>query len=100
LEGYIRSLESEPNFFVILLDDEQLFLPNSCWHIKLNKHVMIHTWNSDDPTLIYSDQLLLIDVFQKHFIALWDRLTQVGSENRKTIEQLKALAAECRRNAE
>jgi len=100
LEGYIRSLESEPNFFVILLDDEQLFMPNSCWHIKLNKHVMIHTWNSDDPTLIYSDQLLLIDVFQKHFIALWDRLTQVGSENRKTIEQLKALAAECRRNAE
>ncbi len=61
---------------------------------------MIHTWNSDDPTLIYSDQLLLIDVFQKHFIALWDRLTQIGSENRKTIEQLKALAAECRRNAE
>ena len=100
LEGYIRSLESEPNFFVILLDDERLFLPNSCWHIKLNKHVMIHTWNSDDPTLIYSDQLLLIDVFQKHFIALWDRLTQIGSENRKTIEQLKALAVQCRRNAE
>ncbi len=99
LEGYIRTLESEPNFFVILLDDERLFLPNSCWHIKLNNHVMIHTWNSDDPTLIYSDQLLLIDVFQKHFSALWDRLTQIGSENRKTIEQLKALAAQCRRNA-
>ena len=100
LEGYIRTLESEPNFFVILLDDERLFLPNSCWHIKLNKHVMIHTWNSDDPTLIYSDQLLLIDVFQKHFIALWDQLTQIGSENLKTIEQLKALVAECRRNAD
>lgn len=100
IEGYIRTLETEPNFSVILLDDEQLFMPNSCWHIKLNKHVMIHTWNSDTPTLIYSDQLLLIDEFQKHFVSLWDRLTQIGSENRKTIEKLKTLAAQCRKRAD
>ena len=100
LEGYIRALETEPNFSVIVLDDEQLFLPNSCWHIKLNKHVMIHTWNSDHPTLIYSDQLILIDEFQKHFVALWDRLTQIGSENRKAIEKLRALAAQFRKRAE
>lgn len=100
IEGYIRTLETEPNFSVILLDDEQLFMPNSCWHIKLNKHVMIHTWDSDSPTLIYSDQLILIDEFQKHFVALWDRLTQIGSENRKTIEKLRVLAAQCRKRAD
>ena len=59
---------------------------------------MIHAWNSDDPTLIYSDQLLLIDEFQKHFVELWDRLTQIGSENRKTIEKLKLLASQCKRD--
>jgi len=67
LEGYIHYLKTEPNFSVVILDDESLFKPNSCWHIKNNKHIMLHSWNRDDPVMIYSDQLILIDEFQNHF---------------------------------
>jgi hypothetical protein len=95
LDGYIRYLERVPNFHVILLEDEEQFMPNSCWHIKNNKHVMIHSWNVDEPVMIYSDQMMLIDEFQKHFEYLWGKINGNGSSKRAAIETLRELKAQC-----
>lgn len=94
LDGYIHFLETVPNFQVVLLEDEQLFMPNSCWHIKNNKHVMIHSWNIDEPKMVYSDQLMLIDEFQRHFDSLWSQTDTAGSK-RRVIETLTALRNRC-----
>ena len=93
-DGYIYYLENTPNFQVILLEDEQLFSSNSCWHIKNNKHIMIHSWNIDEPMMVYSDQLMLIDEFQQHFDRLWQK-TGAGSSKRQVIRMLKSLRDQC-----
>ena len=95
LNGYLRYLEAYPNFQVVLLDDESLFMENSCWHIKNNKHVMIHSWNIDNPIMVYSDQLLLIDEFQRHFDNLWAWVNTTGASKRLAIEQLTAIRDRC-----
>ena len=83
---------------MILLEDETLFIPNSCWHIKNNKHVMIHSWNVDEPLMIYSDQMMLIDEFQKHFDDLWGKNSGGGSSKRAAIETLREIQAQCLRH--
>jgi hypothetical protein len=93
-DGYIRYLETLPDFQVILLEDDQLFMPNSCWHIKNNKHIMIHSWNIEEPMMVYSDQLMLIDEFQHHFDSLWEQTGASGSK-RRVIETLTALRDQC-----
>ena len=95
LDGYIRYLETIPDFQVVLLDDEQLFTANSCWHIKSNKHIMIHSWNIDEPMMVYSDQLMLIDEFQRHFEQLWQQ-TSAGVSKHRVIQTLSALRDQCR----
>lgn len=94
LDGYIHFLETVPNFQVVLLEDEQLFMPNSCWHIKNNKHVMIHSWNIDEPKMVFSDQLMLIDEFQRHFDSLWAQTDTAGSR-RQIIKTLTAIRNQC-----
>jgi hypothetical protein len=94
LDGYIHYLKTATNFEVVLLEDEQLFSPNSCWHIKNNKHIMIHSWNIDEPMMVYSDQLMLIDEFQQHFERLWQK-NGTGSSKRQVIRTLKALRDQC-----
>ena len=96
LNGYIHYLETDPNFQVVLLEDEQLFMPNSCWHIKNNKHIMIHSWNIDEPMMVYSDQLMLIDEFQRHFEVLWERSLKDSSVKNsiRTLEELRDQCAE------
>lgn len=98
LDGYIRYLKTVPGFQVILLEDEALFMPNSCWHIKSNKHVMIHSWNIDHPIMVYSDQLLLIDEFLRHFEHLWGHRNATGANSRAAIEALEDLRARCEAN--
>ena len=98
LDGYIRYLMTIPDFQVILLEDEQLFSPNSCWHIKNNKHIMIHSWNIDEPMMVYSDQLMLIDEFQQHFERLWQK-TGAGNSKRQVIRTLTALRDRCAEKA-
>ena len=95
LDGYIDFLECVPNFHVVLLEDETLFMPNSCWHIKSNRHIMIHSWNTDEPVMVYSNQLMLIDEFQKHFDHLWDRVSLGGTSKRTAIETLRGLRDQC-----
>ena len=86
-------MRSVPSFQVILLEDETLFIPNSCWHIKNNKHIMIHSWNIDHPIMVYSDQLLLIDEFQRHFEHLWSKMSPAGASARVTKESLELIRA-------
>ena len=93
LDGYIHYLEAFPQFQVILLEDEALFMPNSCWHIKKDRHIMIHSWDIDNPLMVYSDEMLLIDEFQNHFDGLWKRVSP-GMTRRAIMEQLKALRQE------
>jgi len=91
LDGYIHYLRSVPGFQVVLLEDEALFMPNSCWHIKNNKHIMIHSWDIDKPIMVYSDQLLLIDEFQRHFEHLWNKSNPSGTSSRVAIEALEEI---------
>lgn len=93
-DGYIRWLESAPDFQVVLTEDAQIFMPDSCWHIKNNRHIMLHSWNIDDPLMVYSEEMLLIDEFQRHFDLLWNKIS-IGNTKRSTIEQLKQLRDEC-----
>lgn len=95
LDGYIDYLERVPNFHVILLDDETLFMPNSCWHMKCNKHIMIHSWDRDQPMMVYSDQMMLIDEFQKHFDNLWEKMNAGGSSKRSAVETLRDIREQC-----
>lgn len=96
-DGYIHFLETVPNFQVVLLEDEQLFIPNSCWHIKNNKHVMIHSWNIDEPKMVFTDQLMLIDEFQRHFDNLWLQTDTAGSK-RQVIQTLTSLRNQCKKH--
>lgn len=98
-DGYIHYLETIPDFHVVLLEDEQLFIPNSCWHIKNNKHIMIHSWNIDEPMMVYSDQLMLIEEFQRHFDSLWAQ-TDGGHSRSHVIEVLTALRNQCAEHME
>ena len=95
LDGYIRYLTEFPQFQVVLLSDESLFMENSCWHIKNNKHIMIHSWNIDNPIMVYSDQLLLIDEFQRHFDYLWGQINTTGASKRVAIETLTEIRDRC-----
>lgn len=95
LDGYIRYLVEEPDFHVIILTDDGLFMPNSCWHIKNNKHIMIHSWNIDTPIMVYSDQLLMIDEFQRHFDHLWSQINTAGASKRVAIETLSRVRNRC-----
>ena len=94
LNGYIHYLKENPDFQVILLDIPELFISNSCWHIKSNKHIMIHTWEIDNPMMVYSDQLMLIEEIQQHFDRLWEKSMAAGSRQH-TIETLCALRDQC-----
>lgn len=97
LDGYIRYLNDIPNFEVVLLEDEGLFMENSCWHIKNNKHIMIHSWNAEKPIMVYSDQLVLIDEFQKHFDHLWSQINTAGVSKRRAVEMLTDIRDRCKR---
>lgn len=93
-DGYLYFITHAPDFQIVLLEDEKLFMPNSCWHIKNNKHIMIHSWNIDNPMMVYSDQLMLIDEFQIHFDNLWAK-TREGTSKAQVIKILTALRDEC-----
>ena len=94
LDDLIRYLEEYPDFHILLLAEDSLFSPNSCWHIKSSKHVDIHTWNIDAPVLVVSDRVLMIEEFQHYFDAMWER-TATGTTNKDTIRELQRLRDKC-----
>ncbi len=94
LKGYVRLLKAFPNYRLAIapeLGDGQ----QSTRHIKQNRHIMINPWKSAQQTLIYSDQMIMIHEFQKHFNELWINLSLGNREN--TIELLEKMAKEMER---
>jgi transcriptional regulator with XRE-family HTH domain len=71
LDGYIRYLETVPNFHLLILDDITMLHMNNCWQLKQNQHLAINHWSGPEPVMIHSDQLMLLREFQAHFDELW-----------------------------
>ncbi len=71
LNGYIRYLETVPNFHVLILDDISLLHSDNCWQLKQNHHLAINYWSGTAPVMIHSDQLMILREFQAHFDSLW-----------------------------
>jgi hypothetical protein len=69
--GYIRYLETFPNFHLLILDDITLLHSDNCWQLKQNHHLAINHWSGPEPVMIHSDQLMLLREFQTHFGRLW-----------------------------
>jgi hypothetical protein len=96
LEGYIDYLKSFPNFNLMIADGITAINTDSCWHLKQNRHVTINAWDKQEPTLIYSDQLILTHEFQMHFNNLWMRESYSLGVRGKTIETLEYILTELR----
>jgi len=71
LNGYIRYLETVPNFHLLVLDDITMLHADNCWQLKQNHHLAINHWSGPEPVMIHSDQLILLREFQAHFDSLW-----------------------------
>lgn len=71
LSGYLRYLETIPNFHVLILDGITMLHSDNCWQLKQNHHLAINHWHGTEPMMIHSDQLLLLREFQAHFDNLW-----------------------------
>jgi len=55
---------------------------------------MIHSWDAENPVMVYSDQLILIDVFQRHFENMWQK-SNAGTSKRHAIATLTELKNQC-----
>jgi len=71
LNGYVRYLETVPNFHLLILDDIATLHSDNCWQLKQNHHLAINHWSGAEPVMIHSDQLILLREFQAHFDRLW-----------------------------
>jgi hypothetical protein len=71
LDGYIHYLEAVPNFHLLILDDLSALHAGSCWHIKRNTSMAANCWSGDEPLMIHTNQILIVNEFQSHFDALW-----------------------------
>lgn len=96
LEGYIDYLKSFSNFNLMITDDTTAINTDCCWHLKQNRHVTVNVWEKREPTLIYSDQLILTHEFQTHFNNLWMRGSYSLGVRDKTIETLEYILAKLR----
>lgn len=71
LRGYLRYLDEEPNFHLLVLDGLSALHGNNCWHIKRDAHVTVNNWQGKAPVMLYSDRLMMMREFQARFDALW-----------------------------
>lgn len=92
LNGYIRYLETVPNFHLMIVDDFEGINENNCWQLKQNHHLAVNCWNGPEPVMIYSDQLILLREFQTHFNDLWEREKQAVCSRANVISILREVA--------
>lgn len=92
LLGYIEYLTRFPSFHLFIMDRIPALSDNSCWHIKQNRHIAISAWNSDSPTFMYSDQLILTYDYQRRFNEYWIQGNNSQGLREKTISQLEQYA--------
>ena len=91
LEGYIRCLETFPNFHLMLADELHEMNKDCCWQLKQNRHAAFHVWKKQKPTLIYTEQLILTHEVQKFFHDIWTRGEYSLADREGTIETLGAI---------
>lgn len=91
LEGYIRFLEERTNFHLLILDRLRILEENSCWHLKQNHHMAINSWEDIEPTMIYSDQMMITYEFQRKFNDLWLKESVASGGKEGTIHTLRKI---------
>ena len=84
LNGYIQYLETVPNFHLLIVDDLDALHESNCWQLKQNQHLAVNCWSGSEPTMVYSDQLMLLREFQYHFDAVWEQ-GQAAIGNRANV---------------
>lgn len=71
LDGYIHYIESVSSFHLLILDDLSVLHAGNCWHIKRNVSMAANCWSGEEPLMIHTNQILIINEFQSHFDVLW-----------------------------
>lgn len=74
LTGYIENMNLYPNFSLLILDDLPELHGSSCWHVKQARSIAINDWNRE-PIMCESHHASLVQEFQRHFDAIWERGT-------------------------
>ena len=92
LDGYIRYLESVPNFHLLILDDLSALHAGSCWHIKRNASMAANCWSGEEPLMIHTNQILIVNEFQSHFDTLWAQGTGSIGNRASVIAILRDVA--------
>lgn len=92
LNGYIRYMETMPDFQLLILDDIAPLHADNCWHIKENQSLALNDWSGELPVMIHSDQILLIREFQSHFDKLWAKGTGAIGNRANVISILRDVA--------
>lgn len=100
IDGYIRYLESVPNFHLLILDDITMLHTNNCWQLKQNRHLAINHWSGPEPVMIHSDQLMLLREFQAHFDKLWAQGAGAIGSRTGVIAILRDVVVRLKTNAE
>jgi len=98
LNGYISYLESTPNFSMLILDDLSVLHQNNCWHLKQNQSLGINYWQSQEPVMIHSDQLMLLREFQTHFDKLWAQGAGAVGSRANVISILRDVTAKLQKH--
>jgi len=93
INGYIRYLETIPNFHVLILDDITMLHTDNCWQLKQNHHLAINHWSGSEPVMIYSDQLILLREFQAHFDSLWAQGAGAAGNRSNVLDILRTIGA-------
>lgn len=91
LRGYIDYMETTPTFNLMIVNEIAVLNEHSCWHMKQNQHISINTWERDEPSMIYSDQLIMTHEFQTQFNELWMQEGYSVGARQRTIRTLQTL---------
>ncbi|MEN6314152.1 MAG: hypothetical protein ABFD25_07890 [Clostridiaceae bacterium] len=92
LNGYIRCLETVPNFHVLILDDITMMHTDNCWQLKQNHHLAINHWSGGEPVMIHCDQLMILREFQAYFDNLWAQGSGSPGNRNNVIDILRNLS--------
>ena len=98
LRGYVRYLETVPNFHLLILDDITVLHSDNCWQLKQNHHLAINHWSGAEPVMIHSDQLILLREFQAYFDRLWAQGARSIGSRTGVIATLQAVVKRLEQN--
>ena len=92
--GYIDYLNRFPNFSLLILDELPELHNSNCWHVKEGQSVAINDWNGPAPIMCHSGNRVLVQEFQRHYEAVWERGTGSLPNRAYVISILKGILRE------